>query len=243
MKKILVLLLILCVGVAAFTGCKKEVTGGKANVVALKGPTGMGMVKLMEDDELEKTTNDYTFRLVGAPDEIVGLITTGEVDIAAVPTNLAATLYKKTEGKIKIIANNTLGVLNIVTNGVEVTSIEDLRGKKIFATGQGTTPEYVLNYVLEQNGLTVGVDVEVEYRAEHSEVATLMAAGEAEQNENVKIALDMTEEWEKATGEDASSLVMGSIIVRSEFLEKNKAVVDSFLKEYSASTEYVNNRM
>jgi NitT/TauT family transport system substrate-binding protein len=257
MKKILVLLLVLCVGVAAFTGCKKEVTGGKANVVALKGPTGMGMVKLMEDDELEKSTNDYTFRLVGAPDEIVGLITTGEVDIAAVPTNLAATLYKKTEGKIKIIANNTLGVLNIVTNGVEVTSIEDLRGKKIFATGQGTTPEYVLNYVLEQNGLTVGVDVEVEYRAEHSEVATLMAAGEAKiallpqpfvtsvimQNENVKIALDMTEEWEKATGEDASSLVMGSIIVRSEFLEKNKAVVDTFLSEYAASTEYVNNNI
>ncbi|MGK0466455.1 ABC transporter substrate-binding protein [Clostridium sp.] len=257
MKKVMALVLVLFIGVIGFTGCAKEEIGKKANVVALKGPTGMGMVKLMEDDELGKTKNDYTFSLSGAPDEVVGMITTGQVDIAAVPTNLAATLYKKTEGKVKIIANNTLGVLYIVTNGVEITKTSDLRGKKIYATGQGTTPEYVLNYVLEQNGLIVGKDVEVEYRAEHSEVATLMAAGEIEiallpqpfvtsvliQNKDVKIALDMTKEWENVSGENPSALVMGSIIVRTEFLEKNKAVVDSFLKEYAASTEYVNNNV
>ncbi|MFT5875123.1 MAG: NitT/TauT family transport system substrate-binding protein [Clostridium sp.] len=257
MKKVMALVLVLFIGFTVFTGCTKEIVGGKANVVALKGPTGMGMVKLMEDDELGKTTNDYTFNLSGAPDEVVGMITTGQVDIAAVPTNLAATLYKKTEGKVKIIANNTLGVLYIVTNGVEITKASDLRGKKIYATGQGTTPEYVLNYVLEQNGLIVGKDVEVEYRAEHSEVATLMAAGEIEiallpqpfvtsvlmQNKNVKIALDMTKEWENVSGKNPSALVMGSIIVRTEFLEKNKDVVDSFLKEYAASTKYVNNNV
>ncbi|MGH4052645.1 MAG: hypothetical protein ACREVX_15155 [Clostridium sp.] len=185
MKKVMALVLVLFIG---FTGCKKEIVGGKANVVALKGPTGMGMVKLMEDNELGKTTNDYTFNLSGAPDEVVGMIT----------------------------------------------------------TGQGTTPEYVLNYVLEQNGLIVGKDVEVEYRAEHSEVATLMAAGEIEiallpqpfvtsvlmQNKNVKIALDMTKEWKNVSGENPSALVMGSIIVRIEFLDKNKEVVDSFLREY-----------
>jgi NitT/TauT family transport system substrate-binding protein len=257
MKKVMALVLVLFIGVTGFTGCTKEAAQGKANVVALKGPTGMGMVKLMEDDELGKTTNDYTFSLSGTPEEVVGMITTGQVDIAAVPTNLAATIYKKTEGKVKIIANNTLGVLYIVTNGVEITKASDLRGKKIYATGLGTTPEYVLNYVLEQNGLTVGEDVEVEYRAEHSEVATLMAAGEIEiallpqpfvtsvlmQNKNVKIVLDMTKEWENVSGENPSALVMGSIIVRTEFLEKNKAIVDSFLKEYAASTEYVNNNI
>ncbi|MBK5242290.1 MqnA/MqnD/SBP family protein [Clostridium sp.] len=257
MKKVMALVVVLFIGFTGFTGCSKEEVGKKANIVALKGPTGMGMVKLMEDDELGKTKNDYTFSLSGAPDEVVGMITTGQVDIAAVPTNLAATLYKKTEGKIKIIANNTLGVLYIVTNGVEITKIDDLRGKKIYATGQGTTPEYVLNYVLEQNGLIVGKDVEVEYRAEHSEVATLMAAGEIEiallpqpfvtsvlmQNKDVKIALDMTKEWETVSGENPSALVMGSIIVRTEFLEKNKAVVDSFLEEYAMSTEYVNNNI
>ncbi len=257
MKKVMALLLVLFIGILGFTGCTKEVVQGKANIVALKGPTGMGMVKLMEDDELGKSINDYNFTLTGAPDEVVGMITTGQVDIAAVPTNLAATLYKKTGGKIKIIANNTLGVLYIVTNGVEITNINDLRGKTIYATGQGTTPEYILNYVLKQNGLVVGKDVKVEYKAEHSELATLVAAGKVEiallpqpfvtsvlmQNKNVKIALDMTNEWKKVSGEKASALVMGSIIVRSEFLDKNKAVVDSFLKEYAASTEYVNNNI
>jgi NitT/TauT family transport system substrate-binding protein len=133
----------------AETGAPKT----KINVTALKGPTGMGIVKLMSDAEEGKTENEYAVTLVSTPDEIVSRISSKEADIAAVPTNLAATLYNKTEGGVQLIALNTLGVLYILTNDGSVSSVADLKGKTIYATGQGATPEYALNYILEKNGL------------------------------------------------------------------------------------------
>lgn len=145
-------------------------------VGGLKGPTAMGMVKLMEDDAAGTTANDYEFTLAGSADEINPLLIKGELDIAAVPTNVASVLYNKTEGQVEILALNTLGVLYVVENGDSIQSIEDLRGKTVYSTGQGATPEYALNYILSENGMTVGTDVTVEYKSEHSELAALLAA-------------------------------------------------------------------
>lgn len=221
-------------------------------VGGLKGPTAMGMVKLMEEDAAGTTANDYEFTLAGSADEINPLLIKGELDIAAVPTNVASVLYNKTEGQVEILALNTLGVLYVVENGNTIQSVEDLRGKTIYSTGKGATPEYALNYILGENGLTTGTDVTVEYKSEHSELASLLAAGQADlavlpqpfvtsvlaKNPDVRIALNLTEEWDKVT-EDGSKLTMGALVVRKDFAESNPEAVRNFLKEYQASTQYV----
>ena len=221
-------------------------------VGGLKGPTAMGMVKLMEEDAAGTTANDYEFTLAGSADEINPLVIKGELDIAAVPTNVASVLYNKTEGQVEILALNTLGVLYVVENGNTIQSVEDLRGKTVYSTGKGATPEYALNYILGENGLTTGTDVTVEYKSEHSELASLLAAGQADlavlpqpfvtsvlaKNPDVRIALNLTEEWDKVT-EDGSKLTMGALVVRKDFAESNPEAVRNFLKEYQASTQYV----
>lgn len=222
-------------------------------VAALKGPTAIGMVKLMEDASKGEAVNSYEFTLAGSADEITGSIIQGDFDIAAVPTNLAATLYNKTEGKVKMAALNTMGVLYVVEKGDTIHSVADLKGKTVYSTGQGSVPEFALNYILEQNGLTVGTDVLVEYKSEHSELATLMAAGEASvavlpqpfvtsvlmQNPDVRVALDLTAEWDAASG-GSSGLTMGCIVVQQALIDEHPEALTAFLEEYGASVSWVN---
>ena len=224
---------------------------------ALKGPTAMGLVRFMSQvDAGELADNDYSFDIYAAADEVTPLIAKGEVDIAAVPANLAATLYNKTEGGVRGIAINTLGVLYICELGDSIQSVEDLRGTTIYASGKGSTPEYGLQYVLEKNGLVVGEDVQIEWKSEHAECVQALATAEGEavamlpqpfvttaqtQNDKIRVALDLTEEWDKVqTGDEKSSMITGVAIVRSEFADENPAAVDAFLEHYRASVDYVN---
>ncbi|NCC86935.1 MAG: ABC transporter substrate-binding protein [Clostridia bacterium] len=249
----------------AFAACnsgeteEKETTTAVAkekatiNIATLQGPTGMGISKLADDANKGNAKNNYNITLTAAPEDIVSMVSSGEVDMAMCPLNLAATLYNKTDKNVKLLAVNTLGVLYIMENGNTINSIADLKGKTIYATGKGSTPEYILNYLLEKNGLEVGTDVTIEYKSEHSELATLAAAGSVSicmlpepnvtvvkaQNKDMRIALDLTAEWEKVNG-DESKLAMGCIIVNKDFLSKNKAAVEIFMDEYEASVEYVN---
>ncbi len=216
-------------------------------ILTLKGPTGIGMAKMMEDN----TDGKYTFTVAGQPTEAVAAISGGKADIAAVPTNLAATLYSKTNKGVKMLAINTLGSLYVLEQGDTVKSFADLRGKTLYATGQGANPEYVLNYLLEKNGLKVGEDVKVEFKAEHAELAALMASGACvlgmlpepnvasamAQNPNLRIALNLGEEWNKVSDEN-SRLTMGCVIVRSEFLEEHPAAVAAFMTELETSVKY-----
>ncbi len=218
-------------------------------VFAMNGPTGMGMSKLILDDDEEKTANNYEFTLVSSADDIKAEIIKGEYDIAAVPTNLAAVLHKKTEGTLKIAAINTLGVLYILENGDTVKSIKDLEGKTIAATGEGSVPEYVLSYILKANN----INATVEYYTDGAELAAKMISGDValgmlpvpyatnvlSQSESVRIASDITKEWE-TTGNDAGALCQGCVIVRSDFASENPEAVDKFLEEYAASVAYVN---
>lgn len=228
---------------------EQEVT---VRVAALKGPTAMGMVKWMEDAAQGQSQGQYTFTLAGAPDEITGGLISGDYDVAAVPANLASVLYNKTQGKIQLAALNTLGVLYIVENGQQIQSVQDLRGKTIYATGKGSTPEYALNYVLAQNGLIPGQDVQVEYKTEHAELAALLASGQADlallpqpfvtsvlaQNENARIALDLTQLWDQAA-QGKSVLTMGCLVVRSEFVQQHPQAMEQLMEEYGASVAYV----
>ena len=247
MKKMMCIALALALCLALALGAAAEEA---VNVLALKGPTGIGMVKLMEDND-----GAYAFTLAGAPDEAVAAIASGAADIAAVPTNLASALYAKTNGNVQLLALNTLGVLHILEKGETVQRVEDLAGKTLYATGQGSTPEYVLNYILEQNGLTDKVNVE--YKAEHSELATLAAAGQADlvmlpepnvtsvlmNNADFREALDVTElfaEAAKKDGQEGTVLSMGCVIVRRAFAEQNPDKVSAFMDAYAASVAFVN---
>ncbi|MCH4886054.1 ABC transporter substrate-binding protein [Acidaminobacter sp. JC074] len=219
-------------------------------IATLKGPTGMGMVQLMENDEMMISEIDYEFDIVGAPDQIIGQIVQGNVDIAAVPSNMGAILDVKTEGKIQVLAVNTLGVLYIVENGDTVNSLEDLKGKTVLGSGKGASPEYIINYLLAENGLTE--DVTVEYAVEHSEVAAKVTTGDAPivllpqpfvtsvtlGSETNRIAVDLTAEWEKAT--DGLMLPMGAIVVNKAYAEENPQVIEKFMEEYKASVDFVN---
>lgn len=239
------------------TGTPHNMAGKTSiRIGTLKGPTGMGMAKLIEDNSQGEAKNSYSFTVAGAPDDITAGVISGDLDIAAVPTNLASVLYKKTEGEVQLLALNTLGVLYVLENGDTINSIEDLKGKTVYATGQGSTPEYVLNYILTKNGIDPEKDVEIVYLAEHAELASQMTSGDVAigmlpvpnvtsvlmSNPDVRIALNLTEEWNKAAGGD-SVLSMGCVIVNKKFAEENKDAVNAFLDEYKASIEYANSNI
>ena len=221
------------------------------NISSLKGPTTMGMVKLMSDSEKGETFNKYNVSIYATADEIVAGMVSGNTDIANVPANLAAVLYNKTEGNIKVAAVNTLGVLYVVTSGEEITSVADLKGKTVYSTGKGTTPEYVLNYILRANGLEPQTDVTIEYKSEASECAAVMAESENAiavlpqpyvtaaqlQNENIKIALSLTDEWDKVS---ETPLITGVTIAQKSVIEENTVAFADFLGEYQASVDFVN---
>lgn len=224
----------------------------EVDVAMLKGPTGLGAAKLMEDDGMNRLSgkNQYGFLPCAEPTEAVALLTKGKADIAALPTNLASTLYHKTDGDIQLLALNTYGVLYILENGDTIESMEDLEGKTVHAYGQGANPEFVLNYLLEQNGVEPEA-VDVQWHSSTDEVSTLMAAGEADvcmlpvpaatavlmQNGDVREALDLTEEW-TSSGADGV-LTMGCVVVRRSFAQEHPEAVETFLKEYKASIDYM----
>ena len=200
------------------------------NIAALKGPTGMGMAKLMEDANEGIGANNYSFTIAGEADQISAGLINGDIDIAAVPCNLASVLYNRTEGQIRIAAINTLGVLYIVETGDTITSVEDLKGKTIYSTGYGTTPQYTLNYLLSSYGLDPDKDLTIEYKSEATEVAALLEnASDAiamlpqpyvttvmMNNDKVRIALDIEKEW--VAKNEGSGVVTGVLVVNSQFL-------------------------
>lgn len=226
----------------------------KVNLAVLKGNTGMSAVKLLADNEAGTTANDYAVTIAAAPTDVNEKLINGDLDIAALPTNVAATLYNKTKGGVQMLAVCGLGVLYVLEKGDTVHSMADLAGKTLYATGQGANPEYVLNYLLSKNGLEAGKDVKVEWKTA-DELSTLMAAGEIDlammpvpaatavtmKNPAVRFALDFTKEWDAVA--DHGVLTMSCIAVRTAFAKENPEAVNAFLKEYAASIDYVKNNV
>lgn len=219
---------------------------------AIKGPTGISMVNLASENDNGRTANDYDFQTVSSPDEVVAKLSSGEADIAAVPTNLAAALYAKTSGNVQMLAVNTKGVLYLMEAGESIRSVSDLKGKTVYSTGQGANPEYVLRYVLEQNGLNPDTDLTLQFVSENDELAALLVSGEAQvalvpeplvttvktKNDQLRVALDMTQQWD-AVSAGKSQLLMGCVVVRRDFAEQNPQAVSRFLSDYQASVDGV----
>lgn len=247
MKRIVAMITaaVMLFSLAAFAACSKKQDDTEIRIAALKGPTGMGMVKLAD----KQNYPNYTVSIEASPDALNPRIISGEVDVAAVPVNLASVLYNKLDGDISVLAVSTLGVLYVVEAGSEVNSVADLAGKTVYATGQGATPEYILNYLLDKNG--VAGSVEVNYVGEHAALATMLADGSAEigmlpepnvtstlaGNDNLRIALNLTEEWNRVC---STELVQGVVIARKSFVNEHPEAIEQFLREYEKSSAFVN---
>lgn len=266
MKKLSAILMACAMAVSMLTGCgssnesqdnTKETEPVEVNVTALKGPTAMGMVSLMDDvDNGKVDSENYKFTIAASIDEVTPAISQGETDIAAVPANVASVLYNKLEGGVQVLAVNTLGVLYIVENGDTVQSAADLKGKTIYASGKGATPEYALNYILQQNGLDPAADVIIEWKSEHSECVAALAQDPSGiamlpqpfvttaqmKNPDLRVALDLTEEWDKVQedAQEPGALLTGVVVVRTEFAKENPEAVSDFLERYKASVDFVN---
>lgn len=216
------------------------------------------MVQMMDEaDSGEIKTNNYSFEILSAVDEISPKIAKGEADIAAVPANLGSVLYNNTDKGVQVLAINTLGVLYICETGENIKSIQDLAGKTIYASGKGATPEYALNYILEKNGLSD--QVTIEWKSEHAECVAALAqdpnaiallpqpfvtAAQAK-NSAIRPALDLNDLWEEAQKDETekSSLLTGIVIARREFVEKNPEAVEDFLDHYEESVAYTNDNV
>ena len=220
-------------------------------IAGLKGPTTMGLVNLLSMEQAGTAAMDYDLQLYGAADEIVPLLIKGELDMAAIPANLAATLYQKTSGGIQAVAVNTLGVLYVVEQGDTVHSMADLKGRTILSTGKGTTPEYVLRYLLTANGLDPDKDVDIQYYSEATEVTAQMASTQDAiavlpqpyvtaaglKDDTLRVALDLTVEWDKVAD---TQLITGVTVVRKAYAEEHPDVVAAFLADYAQSVNAAN---
>ena len=279
MKKTLSLLLALLLGLSLLTGCSTdsgdagdggEQTGepvGETGEVGgepsaepvtirlggLKGPTSMGLVKLIDDASQGLTESKIDFRMAGTANELTPLMVQGELDVLAGPSNLAAILYQNTKGAVQFAAINTLGVIYLVEKGGNtVATMEDLRGKTIYATGKGQIPEYALTYLLEQHGMEVGKDVEIEWKSEATEVVATIAMEDSAvallpqpyvtvaqtQVEGLAIALNLTEQWDAL--QNGSQLITAGLIVRREFAEQHPEALATLMEEYAASAAWIN---
>ena len=241
---------------ALLTGCGSGKAEEKVTVKvgALKGATTLGLLPLEDKAANGEAGENYEFSMMTAADELLPMMIKGELDIALLPSNVASILYQKTNGGVTVIDINTLGVLYMVSGDSSVTGVEDLEGRTIYLTGKGTTPDYVLHYILSGNGMDADSDCTLEYKSEATEVAALLAenpdaigllpqpfvTAACAQNDALSVILDMNAEWEKLQGEDGSRLVTGVTVVRNEFLQEHENAVAAFMEEHQASAQSMN---
>ncbi|MBS4995178.1 MAG: ABC transporter substrate-binding protein [Roseburia sp.] len=241
---------------ALLTGCGSGKAEEKVTVKvgALKGATTLGLLPLEDKAANGEAGENYEFSMMTAADELLPMMIKGELDIALLPSNVASILYQKTNGGVTVIDINTLGVLYMVSGDSSVTGVEDLAGRTIYLTGKGTTPDYVLHYILSGNGMDADSDCTLEYKSEATEVAALLAenpdaigllpqpfvTAACAQNDALSVILDMNAEWEKLQGEDGSRLVTGVTVVRNEFLQEHENAVAAFMEEHQASAQSMN---
>ena len=219
------------------------------SIAALKGPTAMGLAKMMRDHENDDA---YAFTIAASADAVTPALLKGEIDMACIPANLAAVLYNKTGGEIQVLAINTLGVLYIVENGDALQSIDDLRGQTIVAAGKGSTPEYALRYLLRENGIDPDRDITIDWKSEHTECVAALAAGQAtiallpqpfvtaaqSKIEGLRMAIDLNEVWNALDNE--SALITGVIVARRQAVAENPEAARAFLREYAESVAWTN---
>lgn len=246
MKKMLVSIMSITMVVMLLAGCGKNAAPATVRVGGLKGATSIGLLSLKDKAAQGENNQGYEFTMAAAADEIITMVVKGELDIALIPANVSSVLYNKTQGGISVIDINTLGVLYMVSGDDSIASMQDLGGRTVILTGKGTTPDYVLQYLLNENGIT---DVNLEYKSEATEVVAVLAENPdaigllpqpfvtvaCSQNDKLSVVLDMNKEWESLN--NGSRLVTGVTIVRNEFLNEHEDAVKEFLINHADSAQ------
>lgn len=252
-KRIFAVMMFIVLCMTCMAGCGKAAEETSIRIGSLKGPTSMGLVYLMSQSEAGEAEGSYDFTMAAAADELLPKMVSGELDIALVPANVASVLYHKTKGGISVIDINTLGVLYMVSGDDSIQSMEALKGRTVYLTGKGTTPDYVFRYLLGEKGL-LPEDLTLEYKSEATEVAAILkedpsaigilpqpfVTAACMQNEELSVVMDLTAEWAGVQGEGGSSLVTGVTVVRKGFLNEYPEEVAGFMKEHKASAAYAN---
>ncbi|MCR5155520.1 MAG: ABC transporter substrate-binding protein [Butyrivibrio sp.] len=245
----LILAMVLGSLAGALTGCGASKSGednATVRVAALKGPTTIGLVQLMDKAAKGEAKGDYEFTMYTQGSDVMAAMAAGETDIGLVPSNVACVMNKKVEGGVTVIDINTLGVLNCVTGSGDIATVADLSGRTVYMTGQGATPEYTMRYLLDKNGVT---DCNIEFKSEPTEVAALLAENSDAagilpqpfataallQNEAFSIAFSLDDEWAKVN--DSCDIITGVTVVSNKFLEAHKDAVDTFLSEHKDSVD------
>ena len=251
LKKILLIVVSLLL-LASCSDNRSDMNHKKAiiNIATLKGPTGLGMLKLMDENDNHKR---YNIDVYTDPTLVINAFLNQEIDIATIPTNMASILYNKASGNINMLALSAFSNLYVLTDLYNVNNISDLEGKTIYAAGQGSIPQCALEYILSKNGIDCYGNTKIEYKREHTQLASLAVMSDIhivmlpepfvseviKKNPNMKIAINVNEEWNKAVNGE-SLLSMGCVVARKDFLENNKEQVNLFLDEYKKSIDYVN---
>ncbi len=259
MKKLIALFLSALMLALPLFGCQSEDDSKKDSresveirIAGMTGPTSIGFVNIMEANANGESKNNYKFSVHGAADEVVPLIIKGEIDIAAVPVNVASNLYNKTNGNVQLLAVNTLGMLSIVEKGVEINSVADLKGQKIYASGKGTLTEYTLRYILSKNNIDPDTDAELIFDAKPDGVIAKISSLETfvamlpqpaettvlNKFADAKAVIDINAEWSKLQPEN--DIVTAVVVVRKEFADAHPDEVANFLDEYKTSIQLVN---
>lgn len=222
-------------------------------IASLKGPTTMGLVKLMDEADKGEARHDYEVTMYGAADEIAPQLIKGDIDVALVPCNLAGVLYNKTGGAVEVACRQHTGRAVCRHHRRRHHQRGRFGGQNHLHHGQGDHAGVCAQLCAGAEWPYPGEDVTIEYMSEATEVLAAMQASSGYpvamlpqpyvttaqmQMEGLKVALDMTEEWDKVSPD--SALVTGVVVARKEFVEQNEAAFNEFLEDYKASTEFVN---
>ncbi len=253
MKKLVNTVLASVIAIGMLAGCSTpEPEDLKVRVGSLSGPTTIGIVNLMNDVDTAENDTNYEFTVATQPDEIAAALNAGDLDIALIPANLASVLYNRTEGGIEVIDINTYGVLYCLSTDSSIQSIGSLAGRTVITTGQGATPEYAINYLLGQYGIT---DCTLDFKTEGAEVIASLqenpdqiailpqpaATAAMAQVEGLGIAFSLDDEWSGVTSD--SRLVTGVTVVRTAFAEEHPEAVASFIEDHRGSVDEANNNV
>ena len=253
MKKLVNTVLASVIAIGMLAGCSTpEPEDLKVRVGSLSGPTTIGIVNLMNDVDTAENDTNYEFTVATQPDEIATALNAGDLDIALIPANLASVLYNRTEGGIEVIDINTYGVLYCLSTDSSIQSIGSLARRTVITTGQGATPEYAINYLLGQYGIT---DCTLDFKTEGAEVIASLqenpdqiailpqpaATAAMAQVEGLGIAFSLDDEWSGVTSD--SRLVTGVTVVRTAFAEEHPEAVASFIEDHRESVDEANNNV
>ncbi|MBO4768648.1 MAG: ABC transporter substrate-binding protein, partial [Bacteroidales bacterium] len=185
------------------------------------------------------------------PLQVRKLMLTDSVDIAILPTTMAALLYGKGVD-YRMAAVPIWGTLYLCGTDTTIRSIADLRGRKVYLMAKGMTPDVMFRHLLLANGLEPFRDVDLDYRfPTHIDLANATMAGRADMsvitepylsqalnaNPSLHVLLDLNEEWAKV---DSAPVTETALVVRGAFAEEHPEAVEAFVDALRRSAEWVN---